>query len=103
MVKPAERSAVIAHRLPFVDELGVNMADEEINREDVLKAVAEFDEIGREAFLEKYGFHEATKHYLVVNGRRYDSKAILGAANRYAFPDGNRFTDNRFSGGEETI
>jgi hypothetical protein len=54
-----------------------------VSREGVLAAVAEFDEIGREAFLEKYGFGEARSYFLVINGRRYDSKAICCGAHGY--------------------
>ena len=43
-------------------------------------ALAEFDAIGREAFLSKYKFDPAKGLHLVRDGKRYDSKAIVGAA-----------------------
>ncbi|MDA3039958.1 MAG: hypothetical protein O3C27_10615 [Actinomycetota bacterium] len=45
----------------------------------VLGAVAEFDVFGRDAFLKKYGFGRSSSYFLVVEDRRYDSKAICGA------------------------
>lgn len=67
----------------------------------VLEAVREFDRIGRDAFLKKYNFGKATEYFLVVDGKRYDSKAIIGAAHGYQFP--NLGPLKRFSGGKETV
>lgn len=49
----------------------------------VLAAMDEFDRIGRETFLARYGFGKSRKYLLVYNGKRYDSKAIAGAAHGY--------------------
>ena len=38
----------------------------------VRQALAEFDRLGREAFLEKYGFGPARGYFVVHEGRRYD-------------------------------
>jgi hypothetical protein len=35
-------------------------------------AVAEFERLGADAFLEKYGFKESHRYFLVVDGREYD-------------------------------
>lgn len=43
-------------------------------------AVSEFDRLGRDAFLERFGFGVAREDFLVVNGFLYDSKAIFAAA-----------------------
>lgn len=51
-----------------------------LTRSAVLKAVAEFDNLGREKFLAKYGFGKARDYFLAIGERRYDSKAIAGAA-----------------------
>lgn len=48
--------------------------------EAVNATLAEFDAIGREEFLAKYNFGEAKGLHLVRDGKRYDSKAIVGAA-----------------------
>lgn len=54
-----------------------------LTREAVLKAIAEFDRLGRPAFLERHGYGEARDYFLVVAGRNYDSKAIAGVAYGY--------------------
>lgn len=69
----------------------------------ILAAVREFDEIGREAFLEKYSCKPAKSYYLALNGQEYDSKAIIGAAHGYEFPDQGPLSPREFSGGEETV
>ena len=43
-------------------------------------AMAEFDRLGRDAFLYQYGYGEAKEYFLVAEDRRYDSKAIFGVA-----------------------
>jgi hypothetical protein len=55
----------------------------ELTREAVLTAIAEFDPLGRAAFLESYGFGPARESFVELNGQHYDSKAIAGAAHRY--------------------
>ncbi|MES2895448.1 MAG: hypothetical protein V4759_05410 [Pseudomonadota bacterium] len=69
----------------------------------VLRAIAEFDDIGREAFLAKYGFGPARTYFLLHNSRRYDSKAIVGAAHGLQHPDRPPLTGKDFSGGESTV
>jgi uncharacterized protein DUF3883 len=66
----------------------------------VRSAIAEFDQIGRKAFLERYGFGKATKFYVRHARRDYDSKAILGVAHMYQF--GKALTPYDFSGGNQT-
>ena len=41
----------------------------------VIVAIAEFDDVGRDAFLKKYGFSKARSYFIRSDGRRYDSKA----------------------------
>ena len=62
-------------------------------------AIAEFDRIGRKAFLEKYGFGKADRYFLKAGDRYYDSKAIAGAAIKYQHPGEDVA---RFSGGVGT-
>jgi len=59
------------------------MAWNDTTRDAVLAAMAEYDEIGQQRFLELYGYGEATSYYIEHEGRRYDSKAIVGVAHRY--------------------
>ena len=73
------------------------------SRHAILAAVAEYDQLGPHAFLEKYGFGRARSYFLVIDGREYDSKAIIGAAHGYQFPQLGRLAATEFSGGAETV
>jgi hypothetical protein len=74
----------------------------DLTREAVLKALAECDAIGRPVFLAKYGFDEARSYFIVHDGRRYDSKAIAGAA--HSFLAGREaLRPSEFSGGYRTV
>jgi len=42
----------------------------------VLNAIAEYDKLGQEAFLKRYGYGKARNFILLYSGRRYDSKAM---------------------------
>lgn len=50
------------------------------SRDAVVAAIAEFDQLGRDAFLAKYGYKRARQYRLVHEAREYDSKAIAGVA-----------------------
>ncbi len=75
------------------------MAKQDVTREDVLAALAEFDDLGRDAFLAKYGMGKATGYLLHHGGNEYDSKAILAAAHGHhsGFAP---LTSDEFYGGE---
>lgn len=75
------------------------MAIKDLTQEAILKAVQEFDSLGRTAFLEKYGFNQARMYYLTLNGRIYDSKAIAGAAHGYLGRGWRPLKFSEFSGG----
>lgn len=51
-----------------------------VTREGILAAIAECEQIGKEAFLAKYGFAASAKYVLRHGGKSYPSKAIIGAA-----------------------
>jgi hypothetical protein len=55
----------------------------------VTAAIDEFERVGRTSFLDKYGFGKSREYMLrdPSTGKLYDSKAIVGAAYGYAFPD----------------
>lgn len=78
------------------------MSQTKITRSAVLKAIAEYDELGRAAFLTKYGYGEARSYVLVHEGRRYDSKAIAGVAHQWSSM-GRPLTANGFNGGVNTV
>lgn len=71
----------------------------------VLAAMKEFDTVGRTYFLEKYGFGKSREYILrdPATGKLYDSKAVVGAAYGYAFPDEGPLRAENFSGGEATV
>jgi 5-methylcytosine-specific restriction protein A len=73
------------------------------SRDAVRQAMTEYDEIGREQFLRKYGFGPARRYFLVHDGHRYDSKAIVGVAHGYQFPREGPLRPEDFSGGEKTV
>ncbi|MEV0254456.1 HNH endonuclease signature motif containing protein [Streptomyces sp. NPDC050732] len=71
-----------------------------IGRSDVLRAVEECDRRGRDVFLRRYGFKPSRSYLLVVDGRYYDSKAIVGVAHGY-LPGEKPLTASEFSGGRD--
>ncbi|MEV6031486.1 HNH endonuclease [Nonomuraea sp. NPDC052116] len=77
------------------------MALSDLDREMVVTAIKEYDQLGRSAFLEQYGYREARDYFLIHNGRRYDSKAIAGVAHRGV--GGRPLRASEFSGGAATV
>ncbi|WP_236591731.1 HNH endonuclease [Streptomyces sp. NHF165] len=73
----------------------------EVTRAGVLAAVEECRYLGRDTFLRKYGFRRAKTYELVLDGGRYDSKAIVGVGHRYSV--GTLLTADDFSGGAHTV
>ena len=71
--------------------------------EAVERALAEFDALGRERFLDKYRFAKAKSYFVLRNGNHYDSKAIAGAAHGYQYPDLGPLRASDFSGGNKTV
>jgi hypothetical protein len=69
----------------------------------VRSAVEEFDRLGRDAFLERYGFGRSWRYLLRVDGNLYDSKAIVGAAFGYQYPDRGPLPNTAFSGGDVSV
>jgi hypothetical protein len=60
------------------------MASSDIRREDVLKTIAKYDELGQDDFLKQYNFGEASQYRVAYDGKLYDSKAIAGVAHGFA-------------------
>jgi hypothetical protein len=69
----------------------------------VQQAMVEFDEIGRDAFLTRYGYRPARSFFVVHDGKRYDSKALAGVAVGKQFPASGPLAASEFSGGEATV
>ena len=55
------------------------MAKSDLTKKAVLKAIAEFDQLGRANFLKKYKIDKSLDFFVVHKGHYYDSKALLGA------------------------
>jgi hypothetical protein len=73
------------------------------SRDAVLAAMEEFDSLGRDQFLQRYGFGRARDYEVVHDGGRYDSKAIVGAAHGHQHPSLGPLRSSDFSGGQPTI
>ena len=75
----------------------------DVTAEGVERAMAEFDHLGRENFLEQYGFGQARSYFVTHRGQRYDSKAVAGVAHGYDRPDLGPLRAQDFSGGDATV
>jgi hypothetical protein len=69
----------------------------------VRAAMDEFDEMGREPFLGKYGYGHAKRYFVQRDGKLYDSKAIAGVAVGYQHPERGPMLNSEFSGGEGSV
>jgi hypothetical protein len=69
----------------------------------VLQAMVEFDDLGRDTFLTRYGYAPARSYFVVHDGKRYDSKAIAGVAVGKQFQASGPLAASEFSGGEATV
>lgn len=78
------------------------MARRDITSEAVLAAIAEYDQLGQEEFLHRHGFDRARRYVLLHDGKRYDSKAIVGVAHGY-LPGKAALAASEFSGGKDTV
>jgi MoxR-like ATPase len=72
-----------------------HMADPEAIR----KAARECNEMGTEAFLQKYAFGR-TRYMALVDGKRYPGKALVAAAHGYEFPEEGPLEHGQISGGQ---
>lgn len=73
-----------------------------LTRPAVEAALAEFDKLGKEAFLAEYGFSDAKRYWLVQSGKSYPSKAIAGVAHKFT-EAGEILGTNDFTGGESSV
>jgi 5-methylcytosine-specific restriction enzyme A len=88
--------------LPDANAYHSRVALRELTRHEILQAVAEYDRLGQDRFLEKYGFGMARSYRLVVDGKTYDSKAIVGAAHGF-LPGEEPLAAADISGGAATV
>ena len=59
----------------------------------VERAIAEFDRMGRAAFIKKYEVGRSHKYFVDYQGRYYDSKVIVAGAYALEFPGEERLGD----------
>jgi hypothetical protein len=71
---------------------------EQVTRDDVSRAIQEYDRLGPDRFFSEHGFAPATTYRLVRDGRAYPPKAILGTA--YELATGQRLASGDFEGGK---
>jgi hypothetical protein len=69
-----------------------------VGRDEVVRAIAAFDELGAAEFYARHGFAPATTYELVWEGRTYPPKALLGTA--FEFATGRRLASGDFEGGK---
>lgn len=74
------------------------VAWDRVTRDDVRRAMREYDRQGPEAFFAEHGFGPSRTYELVWDNRRYPHKAILGTA--YEFATGQRLGSADFEGGK---
>ena len=73
------------------------------DRDAVLQAMAEYDALGREVFIQLYGYGRARDYFIPHDGKLYDSKPIIGVAFAYQHKGAKPLRYNDFSGGEVTV
>ena len=78
------------------------MGIRDLTQEAVRAAISEFKQIGRDAFLARYGFGKSRGYFIINEGVSLDSKAIAGAA--HGFLTGREpLPPQEFSGGDRTV
>jgi hypothetical protein len=71
--------------------------------EAVRSAMQEYDRLGGDQFLSRYGYKPARSYVLVEGGKEYPSKAIAGVAVGKQHPGRGALRSDEFSGGESTV
>jgi hypothetical protein len=69
-----------------------------VTRDDVVRAIDEYDRLGPEQFFSRHGFGESRSYELIWDKHHYPHKAILGTA--YEFATGQRLAPGDFEGGK---
>jgi hypothetical protein len=74
------------------------VAWDQVSRDDIVRAIQEYDRLGPKDFFSAHGFAPTTTYDLVWEERPYPPKAILGTA--YEFATGQRLASGDFEGGK---
>jgi hypothetical protein len=70
----------------------------DVSRDDVVRAIKEYDRLGPEKFFAAHGYGPSRTYELVWDKHAYPHKAILGTA--YEFATGQRLASGDFEGGK---
>ncbi len=75
------------------------MTKEDVTRSAIERALEEFRHLGRERFLDNYGFG-ASRGWMLIDeqGRPYDAKAVLGAAHGFISASSKPLQQDEFHG-----
>lgn len=73
------------------------VAWDRVARDDVVRAIKDYDRLGSERFFAEHGFAPTTTYELAWEARVYPPKAILGRA--YELATGKRLASGDFEGG----
>jgi hypothetical protein len=76
----------------------MTVAWDKVARDNVVRAIQEYDRLGPREFFSAHGFAPTTTYDLLWEERRYPPKAILGTA--YEFATGQRLASGDFEGGK---
>lgn len=68
-----------------------------VTPDDVRRAMQEYDTLGPERFFLAHGFGPSRSYELIVDGRHYPHKAVLGRA--YELATAHRLSPGDFEGG----
>jgi hypothetical protein len=71
---------------------------EKVSRDDIVRALDEYDRLGSKEFFAEHGFAPTTTYELIWKKRHYPPKAILGTA--YELATGRRLASTDFEGGK---
>ena len=71
----------------------------QVGRDEVMRAITEYDRLGPAEFFSAHGFGPTTTYDLLWDGHRYPPKAILGTA--YELATGQRLAPTDFEGGRD--
>jgi hypothetical protein len=94
----ASRQILVAFRPLQARRAEHMVAWDNVTRDDVVRAIGEYDRLGPEGFFAEHGFGPTTTYDLVWEERRYPPKAILGTA--YEFATADRLASGDFEGGK---
>ena len=74
------------------------VAWQDVSRDDVVRAIKEYDRLGPDKFFSEHGYGPSRTYELVWEKRHYPHKAILGTA--YELATGQRLASGDFEGGK---